>query len=253
MKPLKYIANLGYGTRREVKRMFAEGRITRADGAALDENDVVPHDEFRVDGMPLDPPPGSVIMLHKPVGYVCSTNDTNSVIYDLLPYRFRERSPIMAPVGRLDLDTSGLLLLTDDGQINHRIASPRTHLDKTYDAVLADDISTDIATVFASGALMLTGEDIALNPAVVDVVDARHARVTITEGRYHQVRRMFAAVGNHVVSLHRSAVGPLVLNDLGPGCWRVLEPSEMAALQAALSGRDRQHAVDEEYFARKSE
>jgi 16S rRNA pseudouridine516 synthase len=228
----KYIANLGYGTRREVDAMFVAGRITRADGMSLSARDDIAHDDIRIDGQPLDPPPGSVIMLNKPVGYVCSTTDSNPTIYELVPDRFMRRSPIIASVGRLDLDSSGLVLMTDDGKLNHRVTAPRTHLPKVYEAHLARDLSGDEAQIFASGEMLLNGEDTPLLPAGFHFIGPRHAEVTITEGRYHQVRRMFAAVGNHVVSLKRCAIGELELGSLPSGRWRVLGLKEVALLSA---------------------
>jgi 16S rRNA pseudouridine516 synthase len=232
MKLAKYLANLGYGTRREVERMLRDRRVTRRDGRALAEGDAFAHDDVLVDDEPLDPPPGVVVMLHKPTGYVCSTRDASQLVYELLPPRFPDRSPVVAPIGRLDRDTSGLLLLTDDGQLNHRITSPRTHLPKVYEAALADDLRGDEAGLFASGTLLLDGEPTALKPAALEVVDPRRARITLTEGRYHQVRRMFAAVGNHVHELRRVAIGDLTLGDLPPGQWRPLTPDEVARLRA---------------------
>ena len=229
MKLVKHIANLGYGSRKEVQWMFREGRITDADGEVLYADDAVEHDAIRVDGEPLDPPAGLLLMLHKPVGYTCSTKDKGRIVYDLLPPRFRLRSPLLSTVGRLDRDTSGLLLMTDDGGLLHRIVSPKAHLPKRYDATLAQDLRGDEADVFASGTLMLESEDTPLKPATLDVRDARHASVVLTEGRYHQVRRMFAAMGNHVDALHRSAVGGLTLGDLAPGEWRLVSGEERAA------------------------
>lgn len=235
MKLLRYLANLGYGTRRDVEHMITRRRVSRRDGTRLGEDDRFEHDDLLVDGIPLDPPPGSVVMLHKPVGYVCSTKEQGSpVIYDLLPSRFRFRAPVMAPIGRLDRDTSGLLLVTDDGQLNHRITSPRTHLPKVYEATLASDLRGDEAALFASGTLMLDGETTPLAPASLEVLGPRHARLTLTEGRYHQARRMFAAGGNHVVSLHRAALGPLTLGDLPAKEWRLLTAEEVAALGEAV-------------------
>ncbi|MEX1184718.1 MAG: pseudouridine synthase [Gemmatimonadota bacterium] len=233
MKLVKHVANLGYGSRRDVMRMLDAGRITRADGTPLKKDDAVVHDDVRVDGEPLDPAPGVLLMLHKPLGYVCSTSDSNPVVYELLPPRFRLRSPIIAPVGRLDRDASGLLLLTDDGQLNHRITSPRTHLPKVYDVGLASDLRGDEGAIFESGTLLLAGEDDPLAPAELEVLDARHVRVTLTEGRYHQVRRMFAAVGNHVETLQRSRIGELSLGDLPPGEWCVIDPVRLVAGSAA--------------------
>jgi 16S rRNA pseudouridine516 synthase len=235
VKLAKYIANLGYGSRRQVIAMIDDERVTTTDGTVLEIGDAFEHDNVLVDGEPLDPATGSVIMLNKPVGYVCSMKGSSRLIYDLLPDRFRLRSPAMSPVGRLDGDTSGLLLLTDDGQINHRITSPRTHLAKTYDARLANDMRGDETELFAAGTLMLESEETPLEPATLEVLGPRSVRVTITEGRYHQVRRMFAAVGNHVETLHRSRAGGLGLGSLEEGHWQVLTADELTALFSPLS------------------
>ena len=233
MKLVKLIANLGYGSRKQVTMMFREGRITDADGEVLYADDKVDHDAIRIDDEPLDPPAGLVLMLHKPVGYTCSTRDTGRIIYDLLPPRYRLRSPLLSTVGRLDRDTSGLLLLTDDGQLLHRIVSPKSRLSKVYEATLAQDLRGDEKAIFASGTLMLESEQTPLAPARLHVIDARHAQLTLTEGRYHQVRRMFAAVGNHVQALHRSRIGGLTLGDLAPGQWRLLDQGDLRQLFGA--------------------
>ena len=223
MKLVKLIANLGYGSRKEVAWMFREGRVTDAQGEVLYADDQVAHGDVRIDGEPLDPPPGLLLMLHKPVGYTCSTKDPGRVVYDLLPPRFRLRSPLLSTVGRLDRDTSGLLLMTDDGALLHRIVSPKSHLPKTYEATLVHDLRGDEGAIFASGTLLLESEATPLAPAQFEAIDARRARLTLTEGRYHQVRRMFAAVGNHVEALHRSRIGGLALGDLASGAWRILD------------------------------
>ena len=232
MKIVKHIANLGYGSRKQVQWLFREGRVTDADGEVLYADDAVPLDAVRIDGEPLDPPPGLLLMLHKPLGVTCSTKDTGRLVYDLLPPRYRLRDPLLSTVGRLDRDTSGLLLLTDDGQLLHRIISPKSRLPKVYLATLADDLRGDEAATFASGTLMLDNEKTPLLPAELEVLDARRARLTLHEGRYHQVRRMFAAVGNHVVALHRERVGGLSLGDLPEGEWRSLDASAREALFA---------------------
>ena len=232
MKLLKHIANLGYGSRRDVQWMFREGRITDTDGEVLYADDPLDHANVRIDGEPLDPPPGLLLMLNKPVGYTCSSKDRGRVVYDLLPPRFALRSPVLSTVGRLDRETSGLLLLTDDGQLLHRIIAPKSRLPKVYLATLAQDLRGDEAALFAAGTLMLDGEKTALLPAELDVLDARRARLTLHEGRYHQVRRMFAAVGNHVEALHRERVGGLTLGDLPDGQWRVLDEGDRARLFA---------------------
>ncbi len=233
MKLVKHIANLGYGSRKDVQWLFREGRITDADGEVLYADDQVPFDAIRIDGDPLDPPPGLLLMLHKPVDYTCSTKDRGRVVYDLLPPRYRLRSPALSTVGRLDRDTSGLLLLTDDGQLLHRIIAPKSKLPKVYLATLAEDLRGDEAAVFASGTLMLEGEKTPLLPAELDALSPRSARLTLHEGRYHQVRRMFAAVGNHVSALHRERIGGLALGELPAGQWRALDADARAALFAS--------------------
>ena len=232
MKLVKHIANLGYGSRKDVQWMFREGRITNAVGEVLYADDPLDHDDVRVDGESLDPPPGLLLMLHKPVDFTCSTKDRGRVVYDLLPPRYRLRSPALSTVGRLDRDTSGLLLLTDDGQLLHRIIAPKSKLPKVYLATLAEDLRGDEAAVFASGTLMLEGEQTPLLPAELEVLGPRSARLTLHEGRYHQVRRMFAAVGNHVAALHRERVGGLALDDLPVGEWRMLGEGDRAQLFA---------------------
>ena len=230
MKLVKLIANLGYGSRKQVAMMFREGRITDAAGEVLYADDRVEHAAIRIDGEPLDPPAGLALMLHKPVGYTCSTKDAGRIVYDLLPGRFRLRSPLLSTVGRLDRDTSGLLLMTDDGQLLHRIVSPKSHLPKVYEATLAQDLRGDEAALFSSGTLLLESETTPLAPATLEVLGPRHARLTLTEGRYHQVRRMFAAVGNHVEALHRPRIGGLSLGDLPAGEWRVLGEDDLSTL-----------------------
>ena len=233
MKLVKHLANLGYGSRKQVTAMFREGRITNADGEVMYADDPLDHDALRVDGEPLDPPSGMLLMLHKPVGYTCSTKDPGRIVYDLLPPRYRLRSPLLSSVGRLDRDTSGLLLFTDDGALLHRISSPKSKLSKVYEATLANDLRGDEAERFASGMLVLESEQTPLLPAELEVIDARHARLTLHEGRYHQVRRMFAAVGNHVEALHRSRIGGLGLGDLGAGEWQRLDDTDRTELFAA--------------------
>ncbi len=230
MRLVKLIANLGYGSRKEVAAMFREGRITTADGDVLYADDKVAHAEIYIDEQPLDPPPGLVLMLNKPLGTICSTKDKGRVVYDLLPPRYRERSPSLSTVGRLDRETSGLLLFTDDGALLHRIISPRAKVAKVYEATLAQDLRGDEGKIFAAGTLMLESEQTPLAPAELKVLGPRHATVTVTEGRYHQVRRMFAAVGNHVETLRRISVGRLRLGDLADGAWRALDAGDVVLI-----------------------
>lgn len=232
MKLLKTIANLGYGSRKQVAAMFREGRVTDAGGEVLYADDSPAHGDVRIDNEPLDPAAGLVLMLHKPVGYTCSSRDRGRLVYDLLPPRFARRSPVLSTVGRLDRETSGLLLLTDDGSLLHRIISPRSRLPKVYEADLAQPLRGDEAALFASGTLLLESETTPLLPAAMEVLSPTRARLTLHEGRYHQVRRMFAATGNRVETLHRSRIGGLALEGLEPGCWRLLDATDLDRLFA---------------------
>jgi len=230
MKLVKLIANLGYGSRKDVTQLFRSGRITDAEGEVLYADDVVAYESIRVDDEPLDPPVGLVLMLNKPLGVTCSRKDPGRVVYDLLPPRYNVRTPVLSSVGRLDRDTTGLLLFTDDGALLHRIISPKAQVAKVYEATLAQDLRGDEGALFASGTMLLETEKEPLAPAVLELLGARHARLTVTEGRYHQVRRMFAAAGNHVETLQRISVGGLALGELPLGEWRPLGAGEIASI-----------------------
>lgn len=233
MKLVKHLANLGYGSRKEMMALIRNGRITDAAGAELDFDTTIPHKELRFDGKPLDPDASAVVMLNKPLGFTCSTKDPGRIVYDILPMRFRFRKPPVSPIGRLDRDTTGLLLFTADGAFLHRVISPKSNVPKVYEATLARPLAGDEVAIFASGTMMLESETKPLLPAELEVTGEKTARLTLHEGRYHQVRRMFAATGNHVDTLHRSAVGGLTLGDLPEGQWRELGADEVAKIIVA--------------------
>ena len=229
----RLLSSLGYGSRTEMARMAKAGGIV-LDGADLTDVSkriaLAPDlpSRMEIDGEPLDPLPGLVMMMHKPLGMTCSHKEDGALVFDLLPGRWRQRDPAISTVGRLDKQTTGLLLLTDDGALLHRIISPKRHVAKVYRATLARPLEGGEAALFASGELVLEGEDKPLSPAVLEVITPTEATLTVTEGRYHQVRRMFAAVGNHVETLHRERVGALTLpDDLPPGEWRLLTPDQV--------------------------
>ncbi|MBL0588491.1 16S rRNA pseudouridine(516) synthase RsuA [Aeromonas veronii] len=165
-------------------------------------------------------------MLHKPEGYVCSNEDPDHpTVFFLMD------EPAMGKlhvVGRLDLDTTGLVLVTDDGQWSHRITSPRHECAKTYHVWLADPVSPDAIALFAEG-VYLRNETDKTRPAQLEILGECEARLTIHEGKYHQVKRMFASTGNKVVGLHRERVGGLTLDEeLAPGEYRELTAEEIA-------------------------
>jgi 16S rRNA pseudouridine516 synthase len=231
----RLLANLGYGSRREVHALIAAG-VVSLDGARL--RDPASHvvidsglpARMTVGGQPLDPPAPLTLILHKPLGVVCSHREAGRSVYELLPVRWRARMPALSTVGRLDADTSGLILITDDGPLLHRLISPKSRVAKRYLATLARPLNGGEAALFAAGTLMLDGETKPLAPAVLIPLSDKTAHVIVTEGRYHQVRRMFAAAGNHVTALRREAIGGLELPaDLAPSQWRVATADEMAA------------------------
>jgi len=228
MKLIKLLANLGYGSRKEVQKLIRSGAVTHTDGRTLAENELPPHHEILFRNESLDPPSPLVIMLNKPDGYTCSSEDPGSTIYDLLPERFAHRNPGLNPVGRLDKDTTGLLLMTDDGKLLHKIIHPKSACLKTYHAVLDRPLEGHEGDLFSSGTLILHSETRPLLPAGFEKINDTEALVTLHEGRYHQVRRMFAAAGNHVLGLRRISIGGLRLpDDLEEGDWRILTASEL--------------------------
>ncbi len=234
MKLLRLLANLGYGSRREVEWIIRDKRVTDLAGNVLTTKSDIAHDQVLVDKEPLDPIAPLVILLNKPVGFTCSTDDQGELVYDLLPDRFAARNPVLSTVGRLDKDTSGLLLLTDDGQLLHRMIHPKHRVGKRYRATLDRDLKGNEAAIFASGELTLNNDNKPLLPAELKVISPREVELTIFEGRYHQVRRMFAAVGNHVLELQRVGFGSLEINDdLPEGEWRILTAEEIKALSKA--------------------
>ena len=229
----RLLGGLGYGSRNEMARLGKAGAIL-LDGVEL--TDVSKRiavtadlpERMTVDGRPLDPVPGLVMMLNKPLGMTCSHKEDGALVYDVLPERWRRRDPAISTIGRLDKETTGLLLLTDDGDLLHRVISPKRHVAKVYRATLARPLAGTEQALFAAGGLVLEGEDKPLAPAALEVLSPTEARLTVTEGRYHMVRRMFAAAGNHVEALHRERVGALSLpEDLAPGAWRLLTADQV--------------------------
>lgn len=190
---------------------------------------VMPEDDIAYDGNPLVVQQGPrYLMLNKPQGYVCSTDDPD---HPTILYFIEEPSAYkLHAAGRLDIDTTGLVLLTDDGQWSHRITSPRHHLEKTYLVEVEAPLDPALVEMFAAG-IQLHNEKTLTRPARLEILDEKAARLTIGEGRYHQVKRMFAAMGNHVVALHRESIGSIVLDEaLEEGEYRELTPEEIDSI-----------------------
>ncbi|MEZ5387816.1 MAG: pseudouridine synthase [Prosthecobacter sp.] len=222
------LSSLGYCSRREAVAFVKDGRV-KLDGVVVKRSDQrVDATLITVDDLPLEAPEGLLAMLHKPVGYACTHSaDEGPNIYDLLPAHWPDRNPAVTSVGRLDKDTSGLLLVTDIGSLVHRYTSPKSDIEKTYIIETDRELDPALTDVFAKGNLILRNETKACLPAKLEIVSPKTARLTITEGRYHQVRRMFASQGWHVEKLHRERFGEYELGDLTEGEWKMI-PMEHA-------------------------
>ncbi|MCW8127963.1 16S rRNA pseudouridine(516) synthase RsuA [Microbulbifer halophilus] len=208
----------------KAERITVNDKITTNPAAKISDADAI-----CLDGEPLAEPGPRYIMLHKPLGHVSASRDSeHPTVLDLIDEPNKHKLHV---AGRLDIDTTGLVLLTDDGQWSHRITSPRHHCDKTYYAHLAERISDNAVEKFAKG-IWLDNEKKRTRPARLEILYANEVRVTINEGRYHQVKRMFAALGNRVLELHRERIGDIELDEeLEPGDYRFLTEEEIASVQ----------------------
>ncbi len=223
----KFVCDCTGLTRSQAGKLIRQGDIVlngvlcKQPAQQINATDVV-----LLDDQPLQLTGPRYILLHKPAGYVCSTDDPDhNTVFVLLDEPNSEK---LHTVGRLDLDTTGLLLITDDGQWSHKISSPKHECAKTYRAWLADPVEDSAIAQFAEGVL-LRGEKTLTKPAQLEIISPTECLLTIHEGRYHQVKRMFAALGNKVVRLHRERVGPLTLgSDLAEGEYRHLTAEEVS-------------------------
>jgi 16S rRNA pseudouridine516 synthase len=221
------LSSLGYASRREVPALVKAGRVC-VDGVPAKKADVrVDAAAVTLDGEPLEAPDGLLAILYKPLGHVCSRSDGEGpTIYELLPPRWSNRNPPVTSIGRLDKDTSGALLITDIGPLVQRFTSPRAEVEKVYEVTVDKDLDPALIPVFAAGAILLRNENKPCLPAALTITGPRTASLTLMEGRYHQVRRMFASQGYHVEALHRSRFGSYALDDLQPGEWKVVVAPE---------------------------
>lgn len=163
-----------------------------------------------------------VIILNKPSGYICSHNDAGKLIYSLLPLRYQNRNPKISTIGRLDIDTTGAILLTDDGELNHKLTSPKKDVKKIYEVTLQNPLKGDEKRAFFSGEVILNGED-KPKPAFLKQINSNLVHLEIVEGKYHQVKRMFAYTGNKVIKLHRLEFAGFRVDDLKDGEFKILE------------------------------
>jgi len=228
----RLLSNLGYGSRKDVGYWIKEGLITVDEKPAKSASQKVIAADVRIEDEPLDHPDGLTVIYHKATGSVCSHKEAGLLIYADFPERWRDRKPPLSSVGRLDKETSGLLIITDDGHLNHHLTSPKHHISKTYAVTLDQPLKGNEGEIFASGRLMLEGDERPCLPAEMTVVGEKEATLVLHEGRYHQVRRMFAAVGNHVTALTRTHIGSLSLVDTGlaPGKYQTMEPESLITM-----------------------
>jgi 16S rRNA pseudouridine516 synthase len=225
----KFIANVTDLSRSDAKRLIKARLVKVAEHTIEDpQYEVDAAADVTLEGRALRRALPRYFMLHKPDGYVCATKDRkHSTVLDLLDEDNLEALHI---AGRLDIDTTGLVLLTDDGQWSHRVTAPKSDCDKTYLLQTAEPISPQLVEQFARG-LFLQTEKQRLKPARLEIIDSHNARLTISEGKYHQVKRMFGAVGNAVVRLHRECIGAIVLDSaLAEGEYRSLTADEVASI-----------------------
>lgn len=231
----KIISATGKKSRREVREMVRQGRVL-VDGKPAPAADMKVDPQAAVillDGEPLGYEKFTYVMLHKPAGVLTATEDRRQeTVLDLLPPELRRRA--LSPVGRLDKDTEGLLLLTNDGQLAHRLLSPKSHVDKVYYARVDGALEPGDIAAFAAG--MTLGDGFECLPAGLEILSPTEALVTLREGKFHQVKRMLAARGKPVLYLKRLSMGRLRLDPaLAPGAWRMLTEEERSALNLSLS------------------
>lgn len=226
----KYVSHATTLPRDVSKRAVRNKRVTvNGEMVKSASHHVAETDEICLDGQRLQLPQPRYIMLNKPEGYVCATEDgEHPIVLDLLT----EDSPEgLSVAGRLDIDTTGLVLLSDDGQWLHRVISPRHLYSKVYYATLHEPVNEETIAQFEAG-IMLRGETKETAPAKCKAKPENGAEVILNEGRYHQVKRMFAACGNHVIALHRKQIGSVVLDEqLAPGASRSLTQEEIESFQ----------------------
>ncbi len=231
----RLLGNLGYGSRKEIGQQVKAGRVS-LNGAVVKKADLsVSLEDARsgaltFDGEKLDPPSPLVVMLNKPAGYTCSHEDKGALVYDLLPVRWQARKPALSCAGRLDKESTGQVILTDDGDLLHRITHPKSHATKEYAVTLEHDLRGDEAALFATGTFLMTGDAKPLKPAMWTPDGPRTGRMLLQEGRFHQIRRMFETLGNSVVALHRDRTGNLPLGDLPAGKYRILSQEEARSI-----------------------
>lgn len=229
----KLLGHMGFGSRKELKELIRHRQVSVGGRPALDPGLLIDTavDQIRVRGQLIQYQTHFWVLLHKPGGVITATEDPRQeTVLDVLPPELRHRE--LFPVGRLDKDTEGLLVLTTDGDLAHRLLAPKWHVPKRYWARLAEPLHEGDVEAFAAGILLEDGTECL--PAVLEPDGPDAAFITVEEGKYHQVKRMFGARNNRVAYLKRLSMGPLTLGALPLGAARPLEPAEVTALYQAV-------------------
>ena len=231
----RLLANLGYGSRRDVAVAVKAGAFILNNETITDAARQIPYESASLaaatyDGEKLDPISPLSLLLHKPALYTCSHDEQGLLVYSLLPPRWQRRSPALSTAGRLDKDSTGLVLITDDGDLLHRVISPKLHVWKQYHVTLRDPLKGDEAEVFGGGEFRFENDHVPLKPAKWVQESDSSGFMSLQEGRYHQIRRMFSARGNHVETLHRLSIGGLKIGNLMPGQFRILDSNDLDIL-----------------------
>ena len=217
-----HLSSLGYCSRSETKKFVKTHKVC-VNGVRVFETDKkVYHNHVSINEEPLDPQ-SLTILMNKPSAIVCSHDDVGTLIYSLLPKRWQRRNPKISTIGRLDSDTTGAILLTDDGALNHKLSSPKSDISKLYEVSLAQALRGDESELFSSGELVLKNEKKPLLPAKMEILSDTVVLLELNEGKYHQVKRMFGAVGNKVIALHRVRFGTHDIEQLAFGEYKILE------------------------------
>ena len=221
----KILSNLGYCSRSEAPLFLKKHELRdNAAGSLLkDPSRKTIASNLTIDGESLDHPNGILILLNKPAGFVCSHDPKEGkLIYDLLPKQWMKRNPPPSSAGRLDKDTTGIILITDDTKLIHTLSSPKSNIEKVYIVTVDKPITLGTIKILTNGTLLLEGEKTSCRPASLQIIDDHNCSFTLTEGKYHQVKRMFAACGLTVLKLHRQKFAQYCVDGIEEGCYKDL-------------------------------
>jgi len=225
----RLFSRLGICTRKEVQNLICKHQIMLGDTPVSSVNTKVHPLEIIFHGQPLDHPGGIAVLFYKPHNVICTRLGDNT-IFQFFPESFNIRRPLVNSAGRLDKDTTGALIVTDDGELTHKIISPKYRVPKIYEIELEEPLTGKEPDIFKRGTLKLPDEDKPCKPADFEIISENTGRLTLFEGRFHQVKKMFDLMNNNVLYLHRSMIGSLELGNLEPGQWRDLNDEDYRLL-----------------------